>query len=348
MESIPEQHIDALPGATRREAYEKIGLIWLARSRGITSKDQIAMMAKFGSAEAMQGQLKRWGLTGLLPPEKQEEPPKPKVEKPGPSGRNSSPPEEVADTSAAADLFNEALDGLARVVEDLDDLDLSYQGKRFAGTYRLRGRFTFLRKSYSEPEWRVKCEEYGQDPDVERFSVDDLPAWDFLGVSPYPPREVVALIAAYALSDRPIEPLMEALFPGYSQEDPEEVRELFYQTKRPDGKDGLRRTAEQFAAAVYGRKVEKGSPATESRRKHRLACHITAQREAGVPDEKIFQDIRAKGHELPKEEFDRLARLEELFKSGKHSMLNVTVDVAENLKRITYGYIALTKRDVEG
>ena len=96
MESIPEQHIEDLPGATRKEVYEKIGLICLGRSRGINSEHQIAKKARFGGAEAMHHQLKIWGLTGLLPPEKQEEIPKPRVEKPGPRARNSSPPEEVA------------------------------------------------------------------------------------------------------------------------------------------------------------------------------------------------------------------------------------------------------------
>ena len=287
----------------------RIEALCFLRAHTALSDDEIAKKAGFGSVEAMHHQLKTWELAGLLPPEKQEETPKPRVEKPGPRTRNSDPPEEVADASAAADLFNEALDGLARVVEDLEDLDLSYQGKGFAGTYKLTGRWTFLRKSYSEQGWKELCEEYGQDPDVKSFSVDGLPGWESLGVSPYPPRDVVALIAAYALSDRPIEPLLGALFPGHSQEYLEEVRELFYQTKRQDGKDGLRRTAEQFAAAVYGHKVGRGAPPEESPRKHRLACHITERREAGVPDEKILQNIRDKGYELSMEEFDRLAGL---------------------------------------
>ena len=312
MESLPEQRIEALPGATRKEAYDKIGLICLGRSKAYPEHD-IAKKAGFGGVDAMHHQLRSWGLTGLLPPEKQVETPKPKAEKPGQSGRKLSQPEEVADASAAADLFSEALEGLARVVENLDVLDLSYQGKRFSATYRLTGRWTFLRKHESEQGWKELCEKFVQDPDVTSFSVDGLPGWDFLEVSPYPPRDLVVLIAAYALSDRPLEPLLEALCPGYSQEDFEEARELFYRTKRPDGNDGLRRAAEQFAAAVYGRKVGKGSPTAESPRKHRLMRHITAQREAGVPDEQILQNIRDKGYELPKEEFDRLARLENRF-----------------------------------
>jgi hypothetical protein len=256
----------------------------------------------------MYHQLKAWGLPGLLPPEKQEEALKPKAEKLGP--KNSGPPEEVADASAAADLFRDALEGLARVVEKLEDLDLSYQGKRFAGTYRLSGRWTFLRKRHSEQVWKELCEEYGQDPAADSFSVDGQRGWASLGVSPYPPRDLVALIAAYALSDRPLEPLLEALYPKHSQKDIEEVKTLLNQTKSENSRrDGLRRTAEQFAAAVYGRKVEKGAPSPESDQKQKLACHITARREAGAPDEKIFQGILDRGYELSREEFDRLARL---------------------------------------
>ena len=316
MDSLPEQRIEVLPGATRYEAYLAIETICELRRRKNPQKyseDEIARRAGFFDAKAMYHQLKVWGLSGLLLPENQGETSEPKAEKPEPRARTSSPPEELPNVSAAADLFNEALEGLARVVERLGDLDLSYQGKRFAGTYRLTGRWTFLRKSYSEQGWKEECERYGQDPDVESFYIDGLPAWESLRVSPYPPRDLVVLIAAYALSDRPLVPLLGVLQPGYSQEDLEQVRKLFYQTKRLDDKDGLRRTAEQFAAAVFGRKVGKGIRPEEPPWKHKLACYITARREADVPDGQILQHIHDKGYELSKEEFDRLARLERRF-----------------------------------
>jgi hypothetical protein len=73
------------------------------------------------------------------------------------------------------------------------------------------GRWVFLRRSYSEKGWKEECERYGQDPDVDHFYVDNLPSKHPLGASPYPPRDLVVLIAAYALSDRPVEPLLEVL-----------------------------------------------------------------------------------------------------------------------------------------
>jgi hypothetical protein len=82
VDSLPDQRIDALPGATRQEAYWKIEALCELRRRSVYPEREIAQRAGFGSTEAMYHQLKIWGLTGLLPPEKQEETRKPKVEKP--------------------------------------------------------------------------------------------------------------------------------------------------------------------------------------------------------------------------------------------------------------------------
>jgi hypothetical protein len=286
MEGIPEQHIEALPGATRKEAYEKVGFVWLGRSRGITSENQIAGMAKFGSAEAMHHQLKVWGFAGLLPPETAgEEPPKVKRPKAGQEhkARSSGQPEEVPDASAAAGLFKEALDQLRGQVELLEHLSLIYQGGYFTGAY------TF------EDHW----------PD---FSTDGpLPSLHPTEASPYPPREVVALIAAYALVGRPIEPLLEVLYPEHSQADIKEIYELLYQTKSSKTDNGLLRTAQQFAAAVYGHKVERGTRGESPADDEALAWYITERREAGIKDEEIFQEILSSGRELSKKEFNRLA-----------------------------------------
>lgn len=91
MDSLPEQRIESLAGATRKESYWKIEALCFLRAHTALSEDEIAENAKFGSAEAMHHQLKTWGLTGLLPPEKQEEIPKPKVvdEKPSPKNCQS-------------------------------------------------------------------------------------------------------------------------------------------------------------------------------------------------------------------------------------------------------------------
>ena len=104
MQSISGQRIEALPGATRKEAYLRIEALCVLRTHTALSDAEIAKKAGFGSVEAMHHQLKTWGLAGLLPPENQGETPKPRDEKSSPRARNSGPAEEVADASAAADL----------------------------------------------------------------------------------------------------------------------------------------------------------------------------------------------------------------------------------------------------
>jgi hypothetical protein len=285
MDSLPEQRIEALPGATRQEAYDRIGLICVGRSKGY-KEHEVAEKAGFGGAGAMDHQLKVWGLTGLLPPEKAGEE-SPKAKRPKASqehkARSSGPPEKLPDASAAAGLFREALDQLRGQIELLEHLSLVYQGGYFTGTY------TF------EDYW----------PD---FSTEGpLPSLHPTEASPYPPRELVALIAAYALLGRPIEPLLEVLYPKHSQANIKEIYKLLYQTKTPKTENGLLRIAQQFAAAVYGHKVERGTRGESPANDEVLAWYITQRREAGIIDEEIFQEILSSGRELSKKEFNRLA-----------------------------------------
>jgi hypothetical protein len=125
----------------------------------------------------------------------------------------------------------------------------------------------------------------------------------------------VALIAAYALSDRPMEPLVEVLYPKHSQADLEEIKKLLNDTKGPGSSDGLRRRAQQFAAMVYGHKVGRGALPEEPPDEYWLACHITERREAGITDEEMRLDILASGRVLSKEDFKRLAKLRRRFSS---------------------------------
>jgi hypothetical protein len=309
MESIPEQHIETLPGATRKDVYNRIGLICVGRRERL-DEDKIAKRAGFVRPEAMYHQLKTWGLTGLLPPEKQEEAPRPKAEKPDRKTRRTGAPEGVPDPSSAAELFNEALDELREAARLLENLSLVYQGKRFIGAYTFESTsWTFLRSSYSEQGWRELCKQHGRNPYVQSFSIDDVSSEHSTEAGPYPPRELAALIAAYALVGRPIEPLLEVLYPEYSQEDVEKINKLLFDTQYQDSKDGLLRTAQQLAAAVYGRKTGKGTPFELRPEKVQLARYITERRQAGVEDEEIHQAILDSGRRLSKEEFASLAEL---------------------------------------
>jgi hypothetical protein len=294
----------------------QVGMVCAFRSQGL-SESEVAKKAGFGPVDEMYFRLKRWGLTGLLPPERQEELPKPTAfgAEPKQRPRGSGPSEEVPDASGAVDLFDEVLDELRGTVRLVEDLSLGYQGKRFAGMYTFEGDWTFPRSSYSVQRWQELCRQYGQNPNVKSFSISGVTSNHPTEAGPYPPRELVMLIAAYALSGRRMEPLLKVLYPEHSEADIEEIDKLLYETKFAGGsQNGLRRTAQQFAAAVYGRKVGRGAPPEQppeqSARENLLACHITKRREAGLTDEEIHQEILDSGRELSSEDFARLAKLE--------------------------------------
>jgi hypothetical protein len=266
----------------REDAYWKVSAVCVLRGKGL-SEDEIATKAGFTSARDMYFRLERWGLTGLLPPERQEELPKPTAfgAEPKQRTRGSGPSEEVPDASGAVDLFDGMLDELRGTVRLVEDLSLGYQGKRFAGMYTFEGEWTFPRSSYSVQRWQELCRQHGQDPDVESFSISGVTSNHPAEAGPYPPRELVMLIAAYALTGRRIEPLLKVLYPEHSEADIEEINKLLYETKFAGGsKNGLLRTAQQFAAAVYGRKVGRGSPPVQppeqSAGKHLLASRSIA------------------------------------------------------------------------
>src|ERR687898_269915 len=132
----------------------------------------------------------------------------------------------------SVDEMLEELRGTVRLVEDLS---LGYQGKRFAGMYTFEGDWTFPRSSYSSQRWQELCRQHGQNPNVESFSISGVTSNHPTEAGPYPPREVVVLIAAYALTDRPIEPLLKVLYPEHSEADIEELNKLLYETKLAGG-----------------------------------------------------------------------------------------------------------------
>ena len=103
------------------------------------------------------------------------------------------------------------------------------------------------------------------------------------------------MIAAYVLADRPLERLVESLHPNPSEADWDKIRSLSYARRRKGGpdKDGLIRTAEQLATAVYGGVVGQGAPPPDvSPVEQALAFRITEGREAEVPDETIYDEMR--------------------------------------------------------
>jgi hypothetical protein len=296
----------------REKALRATFFLCMRQLQGLEPEEQVAQELGFGSVETMRLQLGNWGAPDWITKDDEKVSDKPRVQKPAPperKARGASQPEEVPAPSAAAGLFKDAIDGLARAIENLEDLPLIYQAGRFGSASTSKRNWYYPRRAFTEQEWQALCERYGHDPDAKGLSLYNEPTWRSLGASPFPPRDVVALIAAYALSDRPIEPLVEVLHPKHSQSDLDEIKTFLNDTKSPNSSDGLRRRAQQFAAMVYGHKVARGAPPEEPPYEYWLACHITERREAGISNEAIHQDLLDSGHELSKEEFKRLANL---------------------------------------
>jgi hypothetical protein len=303
--------------ANRREALLKIGLLCKLRSEDRYSEEEIAEKLDFGSAEALRIQLEHWQLPDwivfgsqtarqeMLQGEAQ----------PRRRGRSSGQAEEVPPANAGAPLFDEAIGVLARAAENLEHLTQVSQGGRLVNTYVYTDPVYFTREAFSEAEWKELCELHDHDPDADGFLAHGLTTKSPAGASRTPPRPLVMLIAACVLADRPLEPLVESLHPNPSEADWDKIRSLSYARRRKGGpdKDGLIRTAEQLATAVYGGVVGQGAPPPDvSPVEQALAFRITEGREAEVPDETIYDEmrhVRLTKQELTWEEFQRLGNL---------------------------------------
>jgi hypothetical protein len=110
------------------------------RSERTFSESEIAEKAGFHTEEGMYHWLESWDFASLLPLENQAESPKPKTidTKPKQKARSAGQPEEMPNASAAAELFNEALDELTATVRMLEHLSLVYQGGASQALTRLR------------------------------------------------------------------------------------------------------------------------------------------------------------------------------------------------------------------
>ncbi len=281
--------MDSLTGPARKEAYSKIALVLVSREEGICSEEEIAQKAGFGSVEAMHTQLGNWGLPGLLPKSVTASNTQPKQRKAKASTRDAGM--ELPRPVAAAALFEEAIEALHRIVEDLEHYRLVRKDGRFINTHVDNDCATYFpRSSFTPEQWRELCETYGHDADSEGFTLLGTKMKSPTGGSKYPPRPLVTLIAVYGLLERDMRALLQALHPDPPSVDGTRISALLYKTKQAHGRDGLVRTAEQLAELVCGGDGRKGSPAGYlSAREQNVACSITEYREQGWTDQQICE-----------------------------------------------------------
>ena len=179
MNGLPLQPIDSLAPAARKEAYEQLARLCVARRDGIDSEEELAKRAPFASVEVMRISLENWGLSALLPLE--EEPRKaaqetPKTLRERKARQGGGEAKELPAVKDAANLLRVPINNLVSDLEHVTDLKEAYKDGRF----------------------------YATGADTAR------------GASPYPTQAEVRLIAAYLMDAsnwREVELLVEKLHP---------------------------------------------------------------------------------------------------------------------------------------
>src|SRR5688572_13609717 len=112
MDSLPEQHLDSLPSWKREEVHRQVGMVCAYRIQGMP-EDKVAEKAKFVSVEDMYFRLKRWGLAGLVPVEKEELP----GQTPEKKARGSGEITDLPPAANAMNIFRGAIEKLSVFVE---------------------------------------------------------------------------------------------------------------------------------------------------------------------------------------------------------------------------------------
>ncbi len=311
MNSLPEQRIDSLPRDNRERAYWQVSAICVLRGKGLP-EDQVAEGAGFDSVEDMYFRLNRWGLSGLLPLEEESE----KTQKTVPErkARGSGPVVGLPPADTATPLFREKLEVLIRGTEELKHRKEKLQGKRFVQSSMYTAPVCYFREAMSDEQWQSLSEHYGFQPDVDRFLSSDVFTWSLGEGTLTPQAPLPALIAVYVLMEGELESLLEALYPGTPTADVlEKIRKKVEGKKSSDKQDGLKALARQLATLVRGGDLDRGrDPAELPRHEINLACRITEDREAGMPDEEIYEKLRHNLRLVEELTWDEFCRLRDL------------------------------------
>ncbi len=305
--------MDSLAASGRDYALRQVALISAARGKGY-SEDEVAETTGYRGAGHMRQELERWEMpTWFVEGDAPPEPKAGKSAQPKRRARGAGPVKGLPPASNAAPLFRERLEALAQGNEDLRHRKEEWQGGLFHQSAVYTDPVYFPRDQLPDELWKSLCEAYELDPEEDNFLDTNAKTWSLGGGTPAPQAPLPALIAAYVLMDGELAPLLDALHPEPSEETLEQVRKLVEDKKDTDKRDGLKVIANQLAKLVRGGEVRPGrDPADLSNHEYNLACRITDDRDAGIPDREIFQKWREKLSpelELTWKEFCRLRDL---------------------------------------
>jgi hypothetical protein len=228
------------------------------------SEEQIATQRLgFESVEHMYRQMKGWGWPdwAIYPGQPKQQPKK----KP----RSTGSAHELPPTAEAVHLFRDALNTLFADADDLKHRKETYltePGKDkglFDATYEDTLAAIIIPRG---EKYREGPERLGIPPDEKSIFTEGMRYKNFEGASPAPPAPLPALIAAYLLAGKPLQPLVKALHPEAHEADLPNIED------RIQGKRSLSHNTEQIAILIRGGKVDRGVPppdiSPEEQRKH--------------------------------------------------------------------------------
>jgi hypothetical protein len=330
MDSLPEQHIEDLPAATREDAYAKVGKVFLLRREGTGSEDEVARKAGFGSADAMHQQLSAWGFAGLLPLHRAQQALKSKLSEKTPErkARGSGPATDLPPAANAMSIFQDAIEKLSVFVERLPLRKEHRQGERFVVSYakpRLEAPEPGENYGYIETPPDAKPDAHGN----PSFTPDQAYLRVAGGASRHPDDGLTAAIATALLTGTTTDDLLRLLHPAPTQEVRKQARVLF-----EEHRDSLKNRARQLAALIRGYRIGRGQRTNAASKEWHSAAWVVQERLGyKYPDDEIARWLNEKDSFLP-----------ELKKSRK-----VTVDDVRDLKSLDLepypGFKDLLSRD---
>jgi hypothetical protein len=273
----------------------------------------IAEKVGFGSADAMHQQLKVWGLTGLLLPEKEVQVPKvkaPEADRERKARQGGGEAEDLPPAADAGDLFRIAIERLKNDLHYTNHLNEVLQYDRFEATFDFHEELVlpreFVRDEASPEIWEQLCAEHGKDPASTDSLVVTRGTRLMGGTAPWPTMHLVRLITAYlvtARSWRDVEVLLERLHP--KSRDPNMNQINKYLT----GDEGLLPTMKKLAQVVRGKSVKRGLNVEGEDLFHHVAGDfIRRGMEQGIPEEEITRVLREQ-YQLSEDEIFRLQKI---------------------------------------
>jgi hypothetical protein len=301
MESLPEQHIESLPAATRQDAYQKVGSVYLARREGIESEDEVAHRAGFGSPDAMHQQLSAWGLAGLLPPHMEQSGKKamPPETSPEHKARGSGATTDLPPAANATSIFQRTIEKLAVFVERLPLRKERRQGKRFVVTYAkpfLEAPEPGENYGYLESPPDAKPDEHG----VVRYTLDQAYRRVPGEASRYPDEGLTAAIAAALLTGTSTDQLLDALHRRPTQEVREQARLLFEGNTLSTRRDSFQNKARQIAALIRGYPIGRGDRTNPASKEwHSAAWKAQEWKDYGSDNSEIARRLNEEDAYLP-------------------------------------------------